>query len=98
MLAQIVFGWPAIITSLVLCIAGLIAKRPMLVVLGAVFFIAPGLYLSASPAVRWFGLLLPLCLFGSAYALRQKKPWIAWLLLLPALIASAWLAILVLTQ
>jgi hypothetical protein len=98
MLAQIVFGWPAIITALVLCIAGLIAKRPLLMVLGAAVFIAPGLYLSGYPAIRWFGILLPVCLFGAAYALRRKKTLIAWLLTLPALIVSARLAYLVLTQ
>jgi hypothetical protein len=98
MLAQIVFGWPAIITSLVLCVAGLIARRPWLVISGAALFIAPGLYLSGYPAIRWFGLLLPVCLFGAAYALRQEKTLIAWLLTLPALIVSIWLAVVVLTQ
>ena len=98
MLAQIVFGWPAIITSLVLSAAGILFRRPFLVALGAVFFIAPALYLSGYPAIRWFGLLLPVCLFGAAYAVRKKKPVIAWLLTLPALVASVWLAYLVLTQ
>ena len=98
MFAQIVFGWPSIITSLVLSVAGLLAKRPLLVALGGVFFLGPALYLGGYPAIGWFGLLLPVGLFGAAFALRQKKPWIAWLLVLPALIASVWLAILVLTQ
>lgn len=98
MIAQIVFGWPSIITSLVLSIAGMALKRPWLAALGAAFFIAPGLYLSGYPALRGFGLLLPACLFGAAYALRRGKSVIAWLLTLPALIVSAWLAILVITQ
>lgn len=98
MLAQIVFGWPAILASLALCIAGLLAKRPLLVILGAALFIAPGLYLSGYPALRWFGFLLPVCLFAAAYALQVKKTLIAWLLTLPALIISAWLALLVLNQ
>lgn len=98
MFAQIFFGWPSILASLALCIAGLLAKRPLLVALGAALFIAPGLYLSGYPALRWFGLLLPLCLFGAAYALRRKKAVVAWLLTLPALIVSAWLAFLVLNQ
>ncbi len=98
MLVRIVFGWPAILTALALCLTGLLAKRPLLVALGAALFIGPGLYLSGSPAINWLGFLLPACLFGSAYALRQKKTGIAWLLTLPALLVSAWLAVVVLTQ
>jgi hypothetical protein len=98
MFAQIVLGWPAIITSLALCVAGLLAKRAWLVALGAAFFVGPGWYLSGYPAVRWFGYLLPACLFAAALALWKKRPAIAWMLTLPALATSAWLGFLVLAQ
>ncbi len=98
MLAIIFFGWPAILVALGLSIAGILAKRPLLMVLGAIIFTPPALYLSGYPALRWFGWFLPVCLAAGAYALKKHKPWIAWLLTFPALAVSAWLAVLVLTQ
>jgi hypothetical protein len=98
LLVQIFFGWPAILVSLALCIAGLLFKRVLLVILGALLFVPFSLYLSGYPTVRAAALLLPLCLFGAAYALYRKKTLISWLLILPALLASAGMAVLVLTQ
>jgi hypothetical protein len=50
------------------------------------------------PAVGWLSLLLPACLIGSAFAVRERKPLPAWLSVLPVFVASTWLAYLVLSQ
>ncbi|MCX6033842.1 MAG: hypothetical protein NTV38_02525 [Chloroflexi bacterium] len=98
LLVQIIFGWPAILVSLALCIAGLLSKKVPLVVIGALLFVPPAWFLSGYPRVYWLGPLLPIFLLGAAYALHRKNMLLAWLLTLPAIVVSAWLAVIVLTQ
>ena len=95
---QIIFGWPFIILSLLLAVTGIVMKRPAWLVAGAVFFVPPAWYLSGYPAIRWFGMLLPVFIVGAAFFVRKGRPGFAWLLLSPAIIASAWLAFLVMAQ
>jgi hypothetical protein len=96
--AQIVFGWPFIILALLLAVTGVILKRPVLLVAGAVLFTPPAWYLSGYPSIRWFGLLLPVFILGAAYYVKRGKAGIAWALLSPPILASAWLAFLVVAQ
>ena len=96
--AQILFGWPFIIISLLLAITGVIMKRPGLLVAAALFFTPPAWYLSGYPFIRWFGLLLPAFILGAAYYVRRGKAGIALLLLSPSILVSAWLAFLVMAQ
>jgi hypothetical protein len=98
MLAQIVFGWPFIILSLLLAFAGILVKRPALLVASAIVFIPPAWYLSGYPVIRWFGMLLPVSLLGAAYYVKKERLRLALLLILPPLITSAWLAFLVMAQ
>ncbi len=97
-IAQIVFGWPFIILSLALAFAGILLKRSALLVASAIFFAPPAWYLSGYPAIRGFGMLLPLSLLGAAYSLKKDKLRLALLLVMPPLIISAWLAFLVMAQ
>ena len=94
-LMQIVFGWPAILLSLGLALAGILFKKWNLTLVGAILFLLPGWsvgqYFSLS-------LLLPLLMFGSAYAIYKGKIYLAFLLILPILIVIARLGYLVLTQ
>ena len=96
--AQIVFGWPFIILSLSLAFAGILLKRHALLVGAAIFFAPPAWYLSGYPAIRWFGMLLPVFILGAAYYVKQGKAVIAWALLSAPILASAWLAFLVMAQ
>jgi hypothetical protein len=96
--AQIVFGWPFIILSLLLAVTGVIMKRHALLVAGALFFVPPAWYLSGYPSIRWFGMLLPVFILGAAYYVKQGKAVIAWALLSAPILASAWLAFLVMAQ
>ena len=95
-LVQIVFGWPAIITSILLSIAGVWLKQTKLLVIAGFIGIPFAAYLTA--ASQWPGLLLPLFQFGSAYAITRQKILIAWLLITPMIVAATVLAAVVLTQ
>jgi hypothetical protein len=95
LLIQIIFGWPAIITSILLSIAGVWLKRPVLLVGAGIVCIPFTYYLSGfrTPAV-----ILPLFQFGSAYAVARQKDLIAWSLLAPLVIIALGLAYAVLSQ
>ena len=95
-LVQIVFGWPAIITSILLSIAGVRLKKPGLLIAAGIVCIPFTFYVSngfRSPLI-----LLPVCELGAAYALLRKFNRIAWLLIAPLLIVAAFLAYTVLRQ
>ena len=98
MLAQIIFGWPFILLSLLLAVTGILTKRPALLVAGALFFVPPARYLSGYPFIRWFGMLLPVSILGAAYFVKKDRRMLTWLLVLPPVFASAWLAFLVMAQ
>jgi hypothetical protein len=82
-LAAIIFSWPAIITALLLCISGVWLKRYGLVVAGALLSLPFDYYLLGSPWFRILAILIPVCLFASAYAVRRRIMGLAWLLLIP---------------
>jgi hypothetical protein len=92
---QILFGWPAIITSILLSIAGVWLKKPDLLIVAGIVYIPFTYYLSGMfiPAV-----VLPLFQFGSAYAVSRQKNLLAWLLLAPIVMIAVLLAYAVLTQ
>jgi len=95
-LVQLIFGWPAIITAILLSIAGVWLKKPALLVSAGIVCIPFTYYLSGgfrSPAV-----ILPFLHFGSAFAITRQKNIVAWLLITPIIIAAAILAYYVLTQ
>lgn len=95
-LVQIIFGWPAIIASILLSITGVARKRAGLLVTAGVIGIPFAAYLTAGSHLP--GLLLPLCQLGSAYAIKQQRIWLAGLLVAPMIIVTVILAYFVLTQ
>lgn len=95
-LAIICFGWPAIIGSILLSIAGILMKKPTFLFIAGVALIPFTYYLSnglRNPLV-----VMPLFQFASAFAIRRGNTRLAWLLLLPFLVVTLWLASVVLTQ
>lgn len=89
-------GWPAIIASILLSIAGLSMKKPNLVVIAGVVFMPFTYYLSnglRNPLV-----IMPFLLFASAWAIRRQNIRLAWLLFAPLVIVVFWLAFVVLNQ
>jgi hypothetical protein len=97
-LVQIIFGWPAIITSLLLSVSGLALRKPWLLVIAGVLAIPFAWYLSGYPAIRTPAALLPLFQFGAAWALQREKKVLAWVLLSPLAIITVVLAVAVLRQ
>jgi hypothetical protein len=85
-----VFGLPAVLVSLVLSVIGVLREKFWLVILGAVLFIPFAYYLNGSPGLRGFAILLPLFQMVSAAAVREKNKVWAWILLVPAFLASFW--------
>jgi hypothetical protein len=94
-LIQMFLGWPAMILSLVFAVVGIVLKRSDLSSAGAVLLLPPAWYLSHYSLAF---AILPLLLFGSAYAVFKNMTVRAILLIVPVLIAIAGLGIFVLTQ
>jgi hypothetical protein len=94
-LVQIIFGWPAVITSILLSIVGVWLKKPAFLITAGIVCIPFTYYLSGyrTPAV-----ILPLFQFGSAYAITQQKNLLAGLLIVPIIVIAFVLAYVVLTQ
>src|SRR5512141_1485242 len=93
---QIIFGWPAIITTILLSTTGLVLKKPGLLIMAGILCMPFTYY--ASNGLRNPFVLLPLFQFGSAFAITRQKKVIAWLLIAPLIMISTTLAYAVLTQ
>lgn len=89
-LIVMLFGLPAVILSLLLSVTGVLKSKFWLVILGAVLFIPFSYYMNGYPNFRGFAILLPLFLMGSAAAVRENNKLWAWILLVPAFLASFW--------
>jgi hypothetical protein len=98
LLFQIIFGWPFIILSLLVSVTGLITKHYWLLLIGAVLSIPFSYYLSGAPGFRNIVFVLPLFQVGAVFAVRAKKMFMAWLLLLPVILVIGWVAYAVLSQ
>jgi len=95
-LVQIIFGWPAIFTTIILSVTGVALKKPVMLVIAGIACLPFTYYISAG--FRNPLLALPLLQFASAYAIRRQKNGIAWLLITPFILVSTVLAYAVLTQ
>jgi hypothetical protein len=94
----LLIGWPGIISSLAISIAGVIKSKPVWLIIGAILAFPFSWYLSATPLLRNIGLLLPLFQLVASVAIQRRVTWLAWLLLLPFAGIAAWLGITVLMQ
>jgi len=77
----VVFGWPAVIVSLLLAGYGVRAGRPILPLISAVLMAPLGYYLAG--AQSWLGFAGPgilLSLVACAYVIRRGLTWLAWCL------------------
>lgn len=90
-LIAMLFGFPAVILSLLVSAIGVLKEKVWLVVVGAVLFLPFSYYLSGAPGLAGLPLLLPGFQVGSAIAVREKKRMWAWLLLLPPLLVILWI-------
>lgn len=94
----LIMGWPGILTSLGLSLAGIIRKQPLLLFIGALIAIPYAWYLNALPRFSGLGIFLPLFQLGAALAMYRGRRWLASLCLLPFVSITSWLAFVVLSQ
>jgi hypothetical protein len=95
---SLVMGWPAVGVSLILFAAGLFSQRPGLVLAGSVMSTPFCLYVSAYPAIRFWGLAVLALNFLSVWASRRGRPIVAGALVLPFVVLAGTLARFVVAQ
>ena len=95
---QIVFGWPFIIISLLLAVAGVLTMRPSLMIAGAAFYLPPAWSLSGYPILRWAVIILPALIVSAALYVKKGNSRFAWILLSIPILVSLLLALLVISQ
>lgn len=94
-LIQTFVGWPAMILSLGLALAGILFKKPSLAVISAILFLAPAWYLSNYSI---FLGSLPFFILLSAQAISRNKILLAALAILPVLLVMGALGYVVINQ
>jgi hypothetical protein len=86
-LAQLLFGWPAILVTVILAIIGLLRNNYRYLVGAAILAFPFSWFLSGFPSVRSPAFLLPLFLFGSGYLMYRGREMLAWILAIPFFLA-----------
>ena len=94
----IVFGWPAILLSIVLSAMGIVRNRPAWLVVAAILVLPISLYLVGSPLIGWFALTVPLSLAAAGVSISYHQTKVAWVLLAPFVGVSSWLAMMVMSE
>ena len=94
--------WPAVFLSVTLAVVGIVSRKPGLIVVAAVLAAPFSLYLSAGwNNGIWVSVVFaafPLTFVAAAYAVKRRRPWIAWCLLVPFVGVALRLAIHVISQ
>ena len=87
----LLLGWPAAFLSVTLAVGGIVSAKPGLIIVAAVLAAPFSFYLSLYLSAGWdsgmwvsvvFAAFL-LTFVAAAYAVRQRRPWIASGLLVP---------------
>ena len=94
----VIFGWPAVIVSVLLTLAGIGATRWGFVLAGAVLGTPFLLYLFLTPRFQWVALLVAVLYFASAGAVAHRGRAIALALTAPFVALAAFVAWLVINQ
>ena len=97
-LVQIIFGWPVVLLSLAVTVAGIWMRKPWMVALGGALCIPFTVYLFGFTYLHFFAFLLPFFQFGAAWAVRAGRKILPWILLVPLASILIILAIMVLSQ
>lgn len=87
LLAQIVIGWPAIISSLLVAVLGIVLGRAYLLAVSAVLSLGFAWYLTCLPATvfKVLGYSTPLLHFTAMLFVYRGRRWLGVLTLLPYL-------------
>ena len=88
----LLFGFPAVLLSLLVSVIGIVVGKSWLLVVGAILFAPFCYYLNGAPGSLGLPIFLPLFQVAAGAAVREKKKRWAMLLLLPALLVSLYVA------
>ena len=91
-------GWPGIVTTVILALVGLFRVNYRLLVAASILAFPFSWFLSGFPVVHSLTFLLPLFLFGSAFAIYRDHEMIAWLIAIPFFLAILFLYYTILVQ
>ena len=95
----VVFGWPAAVLSLLLAAAGIVLKKPFLLVVSAVLVAPFGYYLSGAESwIAFAGPTILVTLLAGAYTVKRGLFWVAWCLWALLGVVALGLAVIVLRQ
>jgi hypothetical protein len=79
-LLSLLAGWPAILTTVILALFGLLRSNYRFLLGAAILAVPFSWYLSGFPLVRSPVVLLPALIFGAAWAMRYGREMLAWVL------------------
>jgi hypothetical protein len=82
-LLSLLAGWPAIVVTAILAIYGLVRNNYRFLLGAAILAVPFSWYLSGFPVVRSPIFLLPVLIFGAAWAMRYGREMLAWMLAIP---------------
>lgn len=96
--AVIVFGWPAVIASILITLTALVVRSSRLALTGAVVALPFMVYIFGGPRFRLIAPLIVGSHVAVAFALRRGRPGLALALALPFIALAAFVASLVVNQ
>lgn len=91
-------GWPGILATVILALVGLFKSNFRFLVAAAILAFPFSWFISGFPIVHSPAFLLPLLIFGSAFALYHDHEMIAWLMAVPFFLAILFLYYTILAQ
>jgi hypothetical protein len=94
----VIFGWPSVIASLVLVVAGLVTRGARLMLAGAIVGSPFLFYLSLTPRFRWVAPPVAVLLFCAARAVASRRSRTVLAMVSPYVALAVWVAWLVVNQ
>ena len=91
-------GWPGILLTVILALVGLFKVNYRYLIAAAILAFPFSWFLSGFPVIHSPVFILPLFIFGSAFALYRDHEMIAWLIAIPFFLAILFLYYTILVQ
>ena len=91
-------GWPGIVATVILALVGLFKANYRYLVAAAILAFPFSWFLSGFPIIHSLLFLVPLFIFGSAFAMYRDHEMIAWVVALPFFLTILFLYYTILVQ
>jgi hypothetical protein len=98
LIVAIVLGWPAVVASIILALAGIVRGRARAVLIGAMLGCPFLLYLAASPRIGWLAIVVGVLYLGSSWAVARSRRGLALAMAMPFIGLAGFVARLVLNR